>query len=1106
MPHDLIDNQSNKLIDAIQQTLPGSAAAHFAVGYFFLSGLEAVADKLANVQELRLLIGNTTNRETIEQIAEGYRRLEEVQHDLDALTYPKKAEQAERVQATASAIGEGVAAMPQSDAAQQLVGVLVRLIQEQRLHVRVYTKGRLHAKAYIFDYGPVFDAAGNALPRPEKGVAIVGSSNFTLSGITHNTELNVVVHGNDNHAGLHAWFDALWQDAEPFDAHLMAELQQSWALAQVTPYDIYLKTLYELVGDRLDGEEAAEFLWQSDILQVLADFQYRAVQRARAMIRQYGGCFVADVVGLGKSYIGAAIVKHFERSERARPLIICPVPLVEMWEHYNEVYELNARVVPMSMLLEGEHGVDLLGDERYRDRDFVLVDESHNFRNPDTQRYRVLQSYLQDRTRRCVLLTATPRNKSAWDIYHQLRLFLPSDITALPVEPPDLREYFKLIDAGERPLPALLTNILIRRTRRDILRWYGYDAETHERVDPANFTSYLRHTRRAYVQVGGRAQFFPRRRLQTIEYSIEATYDGLYARLRDLLGASQLTAEDDRHLLYARYGLWHYVKPAYRKQAPYSELQRAGVNLRGLMRVSLFKRLESSIEAFRRTIGRMTGSHAAFLAALDAGQIAAGEQAQRILYESDAADERDLLDALTALDQRYAIDAFDVARLRADIEHDIAILREILTLIAPIDASQDDKLLTLRRWLLTGANGAAPLGARKCLIFTQYADTAAYLHAELNPTGRADIATIYGDDQRKGSIVARFAPRANADQQPHGPEINILIATDVLSEGLNLQDCSQVINYDLHWNPVRLIQRFGRIDRIGSEHDEIFAYNFLPETELEKQLGLHEKLHRRIQEIHDTIGEDARILDQSEQINDQALYAIYQGQMGELEEESAGDLIDLTEAEEMLRQLKENDHAAFKRIAELRDGVRCGRQMAGQSGAVVLCRAGNFRQLYQVDAAGAVVTRDIGRILKLLQCEPDTPAAPVAVTHNGLASGVFDRFAQEVGARWSEQKHTVKLTVTQRYVVEQLRLLYAQSANTDIQRQITLVERAFVQPLTQAVKKELNLVKQRSLTGRELLAVLENIYVRHNLGAQTASLWFDDRPPAPQVVCSESLV
>ena len=148
MPHDIIDNQTTKLVDVIKLTLPSTAAAHFAVGYFFLAGLEAVADVLTNVQELRLLIGNTTHRETIEQIAEGYRRLEEVQRDLDALTYPKRTEREERVQATAVKIGETVAAMPQSDDAQRLVGIIVRLIQEQRLHVRVYTKGRLHAKAY----------------------------------------------------------------------------------------------------------------------------------------------------------------------------------------------------------------------------------------------------------------------------------------------------------------------------------------------------------------------------------------------------------------------------------------------------------------------------------------------------------------------------------------------------------------------------------------------------------------------------------------------------------------------------------------------------------------------------------------------------------------------------------------------------------------------------------------------------------------------------------------------------------------------------------------------------------------------------------------------
>ncbi len=282
----------------------------------------------------------------------------------------------------------------------------------------------------------------------------------------------------------------------------------------------------------------------------------------------------------------------------------------------------------------------------------------------------------------------------------------------------------------------------------------------------------------------------------------------------------------------------------------------------------------------------------------------------------------------------------------------------------------------------------------------------------------------------------------------------------MLSEGLNLQDCGQVINYDLHWNPVRLIQRFGRVDRIGAEHDEVYGYNFLPETELERQLGLREKLHRRIQEIHDTIGEDARILDPTEQLNEQALYAIYQGQMGDLEQDEESELVDLTEAEEILRQIKESNPETFNRIAELRDGLRCGRALPDQSGAVVLCRADNYRQLYQVDAEGAIVTRDIPRISKLLQCEPDTPAVELGAGHNRLVSGVFDRFSQEVAARWSEQKHTVKLSVTQRYVVEQLRLFYAQSKSTGVQQQISLVERAFTQPLTQAVKKELNLVKR----------------------------------------------
>jgi hypothetical protein len=212
------------------------------------------------------------------------------------------------------------------------------------------------------------------------------------------------------------------------------------------------------------------------------------VRQAVQIMKDYGGAFVADVVGLGKSYIGAAIVKHFERTDHARALIICPAALKDMWERYNEVYQLNARVLSMGFLREDDDGSvnTLLENVLFKDRDFVLIDESHNLRHRGTQRYKVVEAFLST-GRRCCFLTATPRNKSAWDVYAQIKLFHQDDKTDLPIDPPDLKQYFKLIEDGERNLPDLLANILIRRTRNHILRWYGFDSVTHKQVDPSQF-------------------------------------------------------------------------------------------------------------------------------------------------------------------------------------------------------------------------------------------------------------------------------------------------------------------------------------------------------------------------------------------------------------------------------------------------------------------------------------------------------------------------------------------------------------------------------------------------------------------------------------------
>jgi len=718
--HDIIDNRNEKLVDHINRVLPSTERAKFAVGYFFLSGFEPIQKNLQGVTELKLLIGNTTNRQTLEQISEGYKRLELVDQALEDIRLSKKADQRRRAGETAENLQEAIALMDQTDEGESLVKTLVNMIEEKRLKVKVYTKGRLHAKAYIFDYKNLYDDKGKPVPPPNKGSAIVGSSNLTLAGISDNTELNVRIEGDGNHAELTRWFDQLWDEAQDFEAHLMNELNQSWAARLAKPYDIYMKTLYTLVKDRLEEEKGAEILWDDEITRDLADFQKVAVYQAIQKIRDNGGCFVADVVGLGKSYIGAAIVKHFERTEHARPLIICPKPLEDMWEGYNEVYDLNARVLSMSLLKEtDEAGVNgLLQDVKYRDRNMVLVDESHNFRHHTTQRYEALHTFLST-GRKCCFLTATPRNKSAWDIYNQIKLFHQEDKTDLPIDPPDLKKYFKLIDNEERRLQDLLVHVLIRRTRRHVLRWYGYAEDTHQPLRELSDTECIQYfdgTKRAYIFVGGKHQFFPKRELEPLRYSIDATYDGLYQHIRTYLGrprGAHYQPKLGQELTYARYGLYNYVRPEKRKQKPYNELQRAGINLRGIIRVLLFKRFESSVYAFRETIRRLIRIHEGFLKSLDAGIVPAGDDAQQLLYECDRYEETDLMDQLREMSGQYDIKDFDETRLREHIKADKELLKHIFQLVEPITAINDDKLQKLLSRMKQ-----EPLNKGKLLIFT----------------------------------------------------------------------------------------------------------------------------------------------------------------------------------------------------------------------------------------------------------------------------------------------------------------------------------------------------------------------------------------------------
>lgn len=527
----------------------------------------------------------------------------------------------------------------------------------------------------------------------------------------------------------------------------------------------------------------------------------------------------------------------------------------------------------------------------------------------------------------------------------------------------------------------------------------------------------------------------------------------------------------------------------------------------------LFKRFESSVHAFRRTLKRLKLIHEVFLKSLGEGFVPAGEDAQRLLYESDKYEEADLLDALAATSSKYDIADFDEPRLRHHLEADLDLLGKIVDLVEPITPDKDDKLQAL----ISGLKKGITKKTGKVLIFTQYSDTAEYVHENLNPAEKnADIDCIFGTDKSKALMAARFSPKTN----PHikigsERELRILVATDVMSEGLNLQDGDVVLNYDLHWNPVRLIQRFGRIDRIGSKNDVIWGFSFLPETAMERQLGLQQVLQARIAEIHETIGEDAAILDKDEEVNEEAMYCVYENKSDQLSsfEDEEGDFIDINEAEELLRSLQADDPDEFARVANLRDGIRSARAtFSGDGGRFVFCQSGKYQQLFLLDESAKIVSRDVPKVLGRLKCSKTEPSAVLPQGHNQEVMKVLEGFSDEVRHRTAQQKFSTSLTVGQTYVLRELRAVYSALDTedfSDLRGQIALLEDSFKQPLTAAIKKQLNIIRRNGITGKQLVKLLSDLYHDHGMSEHDFQLRHRVERQSDElarIICSEAFM
>ncbi|THF70153.1 NgoFVII family restriction endonuclease [Deinococcus sp. Arct2-2] len=1023
----IFDNIDLHLKDALRDTMAHSNRADFCVGYFNLRGWKLVDDLVEgwageDDSRVRLLVG-------MQELPEGELRSAlrvlgqaEGMDNRTALGLRRKVAEAFRNQLMLGA---------PSSRDEAGLRRLSRQLKAGKVQVKLFLEFLLHAKLYLFHL------PSGVTPR----MAFVGSSNLTFAGLQRQGELNIDAADHAATQQLADWFDARWDNRWALDIseELAQIIDESWAgeLGH-TPYEIYLKMAYHLAREARAG--VGQFRIPRDLEKVLFPYQAAAVQIAAHHLNRRGGVMLGDVVGLGKTLMATALARVMQDDHGTRTLIICPVNLVPMWEDYVHRYHLTAKVMPISRAT-----TQLAETLRYQ---VVLIDESHNLRNREGRRYRAIQEYIAQNESKVILLSATPYNKAFSDLGAQLRLFVP-ETTDLGIRPEllmrDLGEAeftarFQTqpttIAAFEKSVYAddwrdLMRMYLVRRTRSFVLQNY-----TELDTDAAS----PNQGRRFLTFAGGTRAYFPTRRPRTVTFAVDENdphdaYARLYApAVVEMIGA----------LALPRYGLGNYINEKAKATATPAELEqlgnlgRAGKRLIGFSRTNLFKRLESSGATFVQSVERHVLRNYIFMHALETGKpIPIGSQGADLLDERD-----DDSEGLWATDGDAALEseqtdadisgAADAALLRSEaayrakaaqiygryetvykrrfkwlrpelmtkklhdaLNKDARALLGVLTNVGQWRADADPKLRALLA-LLTETHPT-----EKVLIFSQFADTVSYLVQELQARGLTSVEGVTGSSADPSALAWRFSPVSNGKTLTPGQDIRVLVATDVLSEGQNLQDAHIVVNFDLPWAIIRLIQRAGRVDRIGQQAPFIEGYSFLPSDGVERLINLRARVRQRLMENAEVVGTDERFFEDDES---QKLHDLYNEKSGLLDDEDDGDVDLASRAFSIWEKALKRDPTLAARIPALPDVVYSTKAHTptpdSPPGVLVYTRTpSGYDALAWMNEGGESVTQSQLRILDAATCPPDEATLERLPQHHELVqAGVAHIHTEEATA------------------------------------------------------------------------------------------------------------
>lgn len=803
---EIIDNnEGNKLVSFLNHALQETPKTKFdiATAFFNIEAFAMIKDNLNGVERFRLLLGKTPeiqNEKTLGDVL-----LREIRKEVEGFDLTKETD--------------------------HTVKVFIEFLKRNNVEIRLFEKF-LHGKAYIFD-----------------DRIVIGSSNFTAAGLTRYGELNTWKQESQAVYTRKEWFDKFWAESIDFKDELIRLLEDSrFGSKSYTPYEVYIKTLYEFQKDEIKAEEKTKKEREGESLVNLAEFQEDALARIYSRLEKYGAIIVADSVGLGKTHIALKIIEkyHLERRKN-RTLVICPAQLRDLlWRK-----KLKEVILPENIISQEDLASDQFLEKakksvggRLEDIELIVVDESHNFRNPLSNRWEnfftLVNDYIAKKGRKpkIIFLTATPINNTIWDLYWQIMLLVQMDQRAFIKENiPDLLKFFKEVDKKGDPahLNDLLNEISIRRTRDYIIKNYPDAYILVEKPDG---------------EIKEQKIIFPERVLENINYELDKAYKGMYKEISDTI---------TEKLEMAYYRLLEYKKEGVKTEEEKFVLNRM-IQIGGIFRTLLLKRLESSVESFRISTKRHIDFLEKLKKALKAGKLIGKENFNKLLETFGSISDEEVEDYLEKFESLEGIklSAFNKELYRTEelfryIDKDIELLSKILEKVNKIKPDDDSKLKALKERLLNLSEDG------QIVLFTYYADTLNYIYNEIIKDERFSKLKIEAISS-SGLTSKSPSQREVIITDLGNKKINILMSTDVLSEGQNLQTAKYLINYDLHWNPTRMIQRAGRIDRIGSQYKKIFVYNFFPEDELEELLKLVQILQNKIINIDKSVGLDQTIL------------------------------------------------------------------------------------------------------------------------------------------------------------------------------------------------------------------------------------------------------